>query len=225
MTHKIHPFSNRLVITKNWKSRWFSNKNYQENVQQDYLIRNYIFTNFKNAGIADVEIERFANSLSVVVHTSRPGIVIGRGGTGIEQLKKDLNKTLNKKMRFIAAEKRDNFLIPELRIEVREVRESESNARLIALSVAEQLERRMPFRRILKRTLDRVMASQKVQGVKISVAGRLNGADMARTEFVKEGPLPLQTLRADIDYAFVKAVTKYGVIGVKVWIHKGERED
>ena len=223
MTHKIHPFSNRLVITKNWKSRWFSSKNYQENVQQDYLIRDYIFTNLKNAGIADIEIERFPNSLSVIIYTSRPGIVIGRGGTGIEQLKKDLNKTLIKKMRFIAGEKRDNFSISELRIEVREVRESESNARLVALSVAEQLERRMPFRRILKRTLDRIMANKKVLGAKISVAGRLNGADMARTEFVKNGSLPLQTLRADIDYAFIKAVTKYGVIGVKVWIHKGER--
>ena len=223
MTHKIHPFSNRLVITKNWKSRWFSSKNYQENVQQDYLIRDYIFTNLKNAGIADIEIERFPNSLSVIIYTSRPGIVIGRGGTGIEQLKKDLNKTLIKKMRFIAGEKRDNFSISELRIEVREVRESESNARLVALSVAEQLERRMPFRRILKRTLDRIMANKKVLGAKISVAGRLNGADMARTEFVKNGSLPLQTLRADIDYAFIKAVTKYGVSGVKVWIHKGER--
>lgn len=223
MTHKIHPFSNRLVVTKNWKSRWFSSKNYQENVQQDYLIRNYIFTNLQNAGIADVEIERFANSLSVIVHTSRPGIIIGRGGTGIEQLKKDLNKTLRKKMRFIAGEKRENSSISELKIEVREIRESETNARLIALSVAEQLERRMPFRRILKKTLDRIMANKKVQGAKISVAGRLNGADMARTEFVKRGSLPLQTLRADIDYAFIKAVTKYGVIGVKVWIHKGER--
>lgn len=223
MTHKIHPFSNRLVVTKNWKSRWFSSKNYQENVQQDYLIRNYIFTNLQNAGIADIEIERFANSLSVIVHTSRPGIIIGRGGTGIEQLKKDLNKTLRKKMRFIAGEKRENSSISELKIEVREIRESETNARLIALSVAEQLERRMPFRRILKKTLDRIMANKKVQGAKISVAGRLNGADMARTEFVKRGSLPLQTLRADIDYAFIKAVTKYGVIGVKVWIHKGER--
>jgi len=225
MTHKSHPYSNRLTIIRGWKSRWFSDKRYSEQVQQDYLIRTFVFDNFKSAGIANVEIERFANSLAVIVYTSRPGIIIGRSGAGVDQLKKDLIKLLNKRVKFIANEKRENYSIPELRIEVKEVKEADADARLVALNIAEQLERRMPFRRVIKRSLDRVMMNKRVEGARISIAGRLNGADMARTEFVKDGNLPLQTLRADVDYAYVKAVTKYGVIGVKVWIYKGEKLD
>ena len=187
------------------------------------MIREFIFDNFKNAGVANIEIERFVNSLSVIIYTSRPGIIIGRAGTGADQLKKDLLKLLNKKVRFIANEKRENYSVPDIRIDVKEVTDADTDARLVALNVAEQLERRIPFRRVIKRALDRVMANKKVEGLKISVAGRLNGTDMARTEFVREGSLPLQTLRADIDYAYVKAITKYGVIGVKVWIYKGEK--
>ena len=223
MTHKTHPYSNRLTIIRGWKSRWFSSKSYQEQAQQDFLIREFIFDNFKNAGVANIEIERFVNSLSVIIYTSRPGIIIGRAGTGADQLKKDLLKLLNKKVRFIANEKRENYSVPDIRIDVKEVTDADTDARLVALNVAEQLERRIPFRRVIKRALDRVMANKKVEGLKISVAGRLNGTDMARTEFVREGSLPLQTLRADIDYAYVKAITKYGVIGVKVWIYKGEK--
>ncbi|OGZ61577.1 MAG: 30S ribosomal protein S3 [Candidatus Spechtbacteria bacterium RIFCSPLOWO2_02_FULL_38_8] len=223
MTHKTHPYSNRLTIIRGWKSRWFSNKNYSEQAQQDFLIREFIFGNFINAGVADIEIERFANSLSVIIFTSRPGIIIGRAGIGADQLKKDLYKLLNKKVKFTANEQRKNYSLPEIRVEVKEIRDADTNARLVALNVAEQLERRIPFRRVIKRALDRVMANKKVEGVKISVAGRLNGSDMARIEFVKEGNLPLQTLRADVDYAYVKAVTKYGVIGIKVWIYKGEK--
>ena len=223
MTHKTQPLNNRLAVTKEWRSRWFSSKKYKENVQQDYLIRKYILDNLKGASIAKIELERSANSVSVIIYTSRPGIIIGRAGTGVEQLKKDLNKLLHKKVRFLSGEKRNDFSLPELRIEVREIRESDANARLVALSIAEQIERRIPFRKVIKRGLDRVMANKDVKGARISVAGRLNGAEMARTEFAKAGSLPLQTLRADIDYAYVEAITKYGMIGVKVWIHKGEK--
>lgn len=225
MTHKTHPTSNRIVVTKGWKSRWFSIKNYQLQAQQDYLIRRFIQDKFKNAGIAEIEIERSPNVLSVIVYTSRPGILIGRGGTGIEDLKKQLVRLLKRKVKLIATGNDTESVdqIPEIRIDVNEIRDADSNARLIALNVAEQLERRMPFRRVIKRALDRVMTNKEVKGAKISIAGRLNGADMARTEFVKEGNLPLQTLRADIDYAYVEAVTKYGVIGVKVWVYKGEK--
>lgn len=224
MTHKVHPLSHRLTTVKDWRSRWFDTKNYQTNLQQDLLIRNYILSQYKNAGIADVEIERFTKEISVIVHTSRPGILIGRGGSGIEEIKKNLIKALRKN-----TQKKSNLAnfdatsIPNLRIEVREVRDTDSHARLVAQNIAEQLERRMPFRRVIKRTLDRVMSNRDVEGVKILVKGRLNGAEMARGEFVKEGKLPLQTLRADIDYAHVEAITKYGVIGVKVWIYKGEK--
>ena len=220
MTHKSHPLSKRLGIIKDWNSRWFSTKNYQSNVRQDYFIRKYITDNYKNAGIANIDIERFANSTSVIIGTSRPGILIGRGGSGIEDMKKGLIKTLIKE----AKKFKDEVPNPQnIRIEVREVRETEANASLIALNVAEQLERRIPFRRVIKRTLDRVVSHKDVQGAKIGVKGRLNGAEMAREEFVKQGNLPLQTLRADIDYAHHEAVTKYGIIGVKVWIYKGEK--
>jgi|SRR3989344_1374477 len=220
MTHKAHPVSKRLGIIKGWDSRWFNTKNYQANARQDYFIRKYITDNYKSAGIANVEIERFANSTSVIIGTSRPGILIGRGGSGIEDMKKGLIKVLIKE----AKKFKDEVPNPQnIRVEVREVRETEANASLIALNVAEQLERRIPFRRVIKRTLDRVASHKDVQGVKIGVKGRLNGTEMAREEFVKQGSLPLQTLRADIDYAHHEAMTKYGVIGVKVWIYKGEK--
>lgn len=227
MTHKVHPYSIRLTITKDWKSRWFDLKNYQKNINEDYVIRVYIYDKFKNAGIADVEIERFANLLSVIIYTSRPGILIGRGGTGIEETKRDLIKLLNKNiyrhLRVLNKELKNENFLPEIRLEIREVRNIDTHARLVALNIAEQLERRIPFRRVIKRALDRVIASKEVKGAKIMVKGRLNGTEMARAEFVKNGSLPLQTLRADIDYALVEANTKYGVIGVKVWIYKGEK--
>lgn len=220
MTHKSHPLGKRLSIIKGWNSRWFDMKNYQRNARQDYFIRKYINGNYKNAGIANVEIERFANSVSIIIGTSRPGILIGRGGSGIEDMKKGLVKILTKEAQKFGDERPNP---QNIRIEIREVRETEANASLVALNIAEQLERRIPFRRVIKRTLDRVISHKEVLGVKIEVKGRLNGTEMARSEFVKEGRLPLQTLRADIDYAQKEAMTKYGVIGVKVWIYKGEK--
>lgn len=227
MTHKTHPTSNRLSVVKGWRSRWFDGKHYQRNSQQDYRIRTHILDKYRGAGIASVEVERFANALSVVVYTSRPGILIGRGGTGIEEMKRDVSRLLRKNINRHPwhkheTEKGKNAL-PEIKIEIREVRETETNARLVAANIADQLERRFPFRRVVKRTLDRVLANKEVKGVKIFVKGRLNGAEMARGEFVKSGKLPLQTLRADVDYARVDAITKYGSIGVKVWIYKGEK--
>lgn len=231
MTHKVHPLGFRLGITKDWKSRWFDFKNYAMNTQQDFIIREYIDNKFKGAGVESIEIERFSNRMSIIIYTSRPGILIGRGGSGMEEIKRDLAKKLvalkNKKDRFLTQIKKGNPAnsqkLGELRIEVREIRDTEKYAKLVALSVAEQLERRMAFRRVIKRTLDRVIAHKEVQGVKILVKGRLNGADMARSEFVKNGNLPLQTLRADIDFAHVNAATTFGVIGVKVWIYRGEK--
>ena len=226
MTHKVHPIGYRLGVTKDWKSRWFDKKQYTLYTQEDYLIRKYLQANFKNAGIESIEIERSRGQLSIVIATSRPGLLIGRGGAGVEEIRRNISKILNRVTRF-ARIKQQYFdeRMPEIRIDIREIRESELYASLIAMSVAEQLEKRLPFRRVIKRTLERVMSNKEIQGVKVLVKGRLDGAEMARTEFVKDGKLPLQTLRADIDFAHKEAVTTYGVIGVKVWIYKGEKLD
>lgn len=226
MTHKVHPIGYRLGVTKDWKSRWFDKKQYTLYTQEDYLIRKYLQTNFKNAGIESIEIERSRAQLSIVIATSRPGLLIGRGGAGVEEIRRNISKILNRVTRF-ARIKQQYFdeRVPEIRIDIREIRESELYASLIAMSVAEQLEKRLPFRRVIKRTLERVMSNKEIQGVKVLVKGRLDGAEMARTEFVKDGKLPLQTLRADIDFAHKEAITTYGVIGVKVWIYKGEKLD
>ena len=226
MTHKVHPIGYRLGVTKDWKSRWFDRKQYTLYAQEDYLIRKYLQKNFKNAGIESIEIERSRGQLSVVVATSRPGLLIGRGGAGVEDIRRNISKILSKAAWFARVKQRSfDERIPEIRIEIREIRESELYASLIAMSVAEQLEKRLPFRRVIKRTLERVMSNKEIQGAKVLVKGRLDGAEMARTEFVKDGKLPLQTLRADIDFSHKEAITTYGVIGVKVWIYKGEKLD
>ncbi|MEX2008489.1 MAG: 30S ribosomal protein S3 [Candidatus Spechtbacterales bacterium] len=221
MTHKVHPLGYRLGVTKDWKSRWLDLKHYSLNVKQDYAIRNFVKTKFKNAGVQGVEIERFAQQVSVIIYTSRPGILIGRGGSGADEIKRGVAKVL----RDVGTKAEDKDAKREVRVEIREIRNAEMHAELIAQSVAEQLERRMPFRRVIKRTLERVMANKEVEGAKIMVKGRLDGAEMSRSEFVKEGKLPLQTLRADIDFANVTAMTGYGVVGVKVWIYRGEKLD
>lgn len=226
MTHKTSPIINRISIIRDWKSRWISAANYAEQAEQDYIIRRYVYANYKNAGIESVDIERFANSLSVVIYTSRPGILIGRGGSGLEEMKGGIIRALMRARRgFKPGVKKtnDGEKKIEIRLEVREIRNIETHAALVAQSIAEQLERRMPFRRVIKRTLDRVMANKEVKGIKISAKGRLNGAEMARTEVAREGSMPLSTLRADIDFAHVNALTSYGVIGVKVWIYRGDK--
>ena len=226
MTHKVHPIGYRLSVIRDWKSRWLDGKSYPLHAQEDYRIREHINKTYKNAGVESVEVERSAGRLSVIVFTSRPGILIGRGGAGTEEMRRSIAKIIT----GIAKEARTKGRIieeraPEIRIEVREIRETELYASLVAQSVAEQLERRFPFRRVIKRTLERVMAHKDIYGVKIAVKGRLDGAEMSRTEFVKDGKLPLQTLRADIDFAHVQAQTAYGVIGVKVWLYRGQKLD
>jgi len=226
MTHKVHPIGYRLSIIRDWKSRWLDGKNYPLHAQEDYRIRAYVNKTHKNAGVESIEIERSAGRLSVIVFTSRPGILIGRGGSGTEEMRRSIAKIVSD----VAADTRLKGRIveeraPEIRIEVREIRETELYATLVAQSVAEQLERRFPFRRVVKRTLERVMMHKGVYGAKIMVKGRLDGAEMSRTEFVKDGKLPLQTLRADIDFAHVIAQTAYGVIGVKVWLNRGQKLD
>ncbi len=205
MGQKVHPYGFRLGIIKDWRSRWYSEKDYAANLQEDLRIRAYVKQRLIHAGVSAVEIERKANRVHVIIHTARPGIVIGKKGAEIENLKKDLK----------------NFTSKDIAITIQEIRRPETDAQLTAENVAMQLERRVAFRRAMKKT---VLSSMKLgaKGIKIHVAGRLGGAEMARTEWYREGRVPLHTLRADIDYGFAEARTTYGKIGVKVWIYKGE---
>ncbi len=205
MGQKVHPYGFRLGIIKDWRSRWFSEKDYAANLQEDLRIRAYVKQRLIHAGVSAVEIERKANRVHVIIHTARPGIVIGKKGAEIENLKKDLK----------------NFTSKDIAITIQEIRRPETDAQLTAENVAMQLERRVAFRRAMKKT---VLSSMKLgaKGIKIHVAGRLGGAEMARSEWYREGRVPLHTLRADIDYGFAEARTTYGKIGVKVWIYKGE---
>jgi len=202
---KTHPYGFRLGIIKTWRSRWYSEKEYAYYLQEDLRIRSYVKGRLIHAGVSAVEIERKSNRVHVLIHTARPGIVIGKKGAEIENLKKDLLK----------------FTSREVSITIQEIRRPETDAQLTAENVAMQLERRVAFRRAMKKT---VLSSMKLgaKGIKIQVAGRLGGAEMARTEWYREGRVPLHTLRADIDYGFAQARTTYGTIGVKVWIYKGE---
>lgn len=208
MGQKVNPTIFRIGVNKTWSSKWFAAKGFGLHLKQDEKIRKFIKRKFKTGGIALIEISRTANSMTVTIHTSRPGVVIGRGGTGAEELKQEIQGLLNNPK-------------VNVRIEITEVNKPDLNAELVMQSVAEQLEKRMPFRRILKQTIERVKRAG-AKGVKIMVAGRLNGAEIARTESLHTGSIPLHTLRADIDYSRGSARTTYGAIGIKVWIYKGE---
>ncbi len=206
MSHKVDPISNRLGIIKDWNSRWFNKKKRADYLREDSLIRDFIKKKLAKAAIERIVIERSANLINIIVYSARPGIIIGRGGTGVEELKKEIKKKIQEKS--------------EVRLDIQEIRKSEVSAVLVGQNIAEQLEKRMPFRRVLKKSIDQVSQNKNVKGVKIAVKGRLDGTEMARREWLKDGRIPLQTLRADIDFAKVNAYTTYGVVGVKVWIYK-----
>ncbi len=213
MTHIVNPYSHRLGIVRGWKSRWFGGKgNYVSNLKGDVLLRKFLDKRLRGMYVAQVEIERSQKEFRVAIHTSRPGMIIGRGGDGIEKLRKDIAK----EMKRAEVELPANF-----KLDIVEVASPEASAAIVAQMVAEQLEKRIPFRRVLKGTIEKVMANRDVFGARISVAGRLGGAEMARKEQIRKGGIPLQTLRADIDFAKEKAYMSYGTIGIKVWIYRG----
>jgi small subunit ribosomal protein S3 len=205
MGQKVHPYGFRLGYNKNWLSRWYSRKDYPAFVLQDDQLRKFVKEKLYQAGIARIEIERAGGKVRLIIHTARPGIVIGRKGVEIEKLRDDLRKKFG----------------TEFTIEVNEIRRPEIEAQLVAESIALQLERRVAFRRAMKRT---VSLSRKfgAEGIKVACAGRLAGAEIARSEWYRDGRVPLHTLRADIDFGYAIAKTTYGVIGVRVWIFKGE---
>jgi small subunit ribosomal protein S3 len=202
---KVHPYGFRLGVHKDWRSRWYSEKNYGALMQEDLRIRSYVKRRLIHAGVSAVEIERKSSRVHIVIHTARPGIVIGKKGAEIENLRRELQR----------------FTDRDVSISIQEIRRPELDAQLTAENVAMQLERRIAFRRAMKKT---VLSSLKLgaKGIKVQVAGRLGGAEMARTEWYREGRVPLHTLRADIDYGYAIARTTYGTIGVKVWIYRGE---
>lgn len=215
MTHVVHPYAHRLGIIRDWKSRWFAAtpKQYRENVMIDTTIRTFLRKRLRGMYITSVEIERTRQAIRVLIKTSRPGMVIGRGGEGSQKLTKEITEAI----RVV----KDAPKLP-VKLDIEEVRSPESHAPVVAYMIAEGLEKRQTFRRVLKQTVEKVMANRDVQGVRIAVAGRLGGAEMSRTEEIKRGRVPLQTLRADIDFAREIAYLPYGVIGVKVWIYRGD---
>ncbi len=205
MGQKVHPYGFRLGYTRTWRSRWFATKNYGELLQEDLRIRRDLKEQFFHAGISSIEIERAANKLTLVIRTSRPGIVIGRKGSEIDRLKAELQARTGR----------------EVFINIQEIHKPELDAQLVAESIAQQLVKRVAFRRAMRRAVDTALRFG-AKGVKVRCSGRLNGAEIARAEWYLHGRLPLHTLRADIEYGMSEAFTTYGVIGVKVWIYKGD---
>ncbi|HWT73372.1 MAG TPA: 30S ribosomal protein S3 [Mobilitalea sp.] len=205
MGQKVNPHGLRVGVINDWDSRWYAEADFADNLVEDYNIRTFLKKKLYSAGISKIEIERASDRLKIIIYTAKPGVVIGRAGAEIENLKKEIQQFTNKK----------------LNLEIKEIKKPDLNAQLVAENIATQLENRISFRRAMKSTMARTMKGG-AKGIKTAVAGRLGGADMARTEFYSEGTIPLQTLRADIDYGFAEADTTFGKLGVKVWIYHGE---
>ena len=218
MGQKVNPKSLRLGISKNWDSRWLvSKKNLPLTLEEDFKIRSYLSKSLKNAGLENIRIERLGSNIKVNVAAARPGVIIGRGGKGIEKVKNELDKIIKKHR---AENKiKDNY---NLNIDIEEIKKPNSSAAIVAQGIAENIEKRMPFRRTMKKTIEQVSQQKEVQGIKIKISGRLDGAEISRREWLDWGKMPLQTLRADIDYAEARAHCSYGTVGIKVWIYKGE---
>ena len=224
MAHRVHPKIFRVKGNKDWNSRWLAKKGFARYLSEDFAIREFLSKELKEAGVNRIEIERFPGKTNVIVESSRPGIIIGRGGKGIEELKKRLESVLLPAGAAAEGEKGKKKK-REIKLEIKEVRDPWKSANLAAQWIASQLERRIHFRRALKQCLDKIMFNKEVKGARVEISGRLGGAEIARREWLKKGRLPRQTIRADIDYGTAEARCPYGVIGVKVWIYKGERFD
>ena len=206
MGQKVHPYGFRLGVIKDWNSKWYANKrNYAELLHEDLYFRRVIKERFYQAGVSKIEIERAANRAKITIHTSRPGMIIGKGGNEVDKLRKDLEKYSGK----------------QIQINILEIKVPEFDAQLVAENIAQQLEKRISFRRAMRQAQQRAMRLG-AKGIKVAISGRIGGAEIARTEWNPEGNVPLHTLRADIDYGFAEAATTFGQLGVKVWIYKGE---
>jgi len=215
MSHTVHPYSHRLGIIRDWKSRWFGmDKGYRTALKADLTIREYLQKELRANYVGGIDIERNQKVVRVIIKTSRPGMLIGKSGDGVVKLREKILKLLRSVKSEIVGQ--------ELKIDIEEIRSPESNAAIAGMMIAESLEKRLPFRRVMKQTIEKVMANKDIHGIRIRLGGRLGGAEIARSEELKKGRIPLQTLRADIDFAREKAHMTYGDIGIKVWIYKGE---
>lgn len=214
MSKIVHPYAHRLPLIRDWKSRWFkTGAAYRDTLRADTLIREYIESKYRGSYIADIEFERSPKSTRIIIATSRPGMLIGRSGEGATKLKSDIVKFMQSKKIAVPA---------DLKIDIAEVTNPDANAKIVAISIAEMLEKRMTFRRVMKTSVEKIMAARGVKGAKIVLSGRLGGADMSRREELKQGGIPLQFMRGDVEYATETARMTYGGIGIKVWIYKGD---
>lgn len=214
MSHTVHPYAHRLGIIRDWKSRWFGvGDKFKSFLKADTLLREYLEKRLRSAYVGSIHIERGRDTMRLIIKTSRPGVIIGRQGEGSEKLRADIVKFIEKK----------KLVKPkEIKMDIEEIRSPESDARIVALMVVEGLEKRLPYRRVIKQTIEKVSANRDVKGVRILIGGRLGGTDIARSEELKRGRIPLQTFRADIDFARERAHLPYGDLGIKVWIYRGE---
>ena len=219
MAHKVHPKIFRIKETQNWDSRWLTKKKFPQYLKEDFEIREFFKKKLKEAGLEKIEIERFPGKTNIIIETTRPGLIIGRGGKEIEELKKELERKIFKG-EFPSTKIKEKR---ELRLEIKEIKTPWIKAHLSAQWIASQIEKRVRYRRVLKQALDKIMAQKEIKGARVEVSGRLDGTEIARREWLKKGQLPRQTIRADIDYGQAEAFCTYGVVGVKVWIYKGEK--
>ncbi|HEY4497916.1 MAG TPA: 30S ribosomal protein S3 [Candidatus Paceibacterota bacterium] len=232
MSHISHPYAMRIGILRTWRSRWFSDKEYRALLREDLAIRDFLQKRLRGMAVDSVEIERTPATLSIVIKTARPGLLIGRGGEGAEKLKGEIRTILATTRKDIAMTRQSprqqknaggtKRRQPDMRLVIEEIKTPEAHASIMVEHVAQDLEKRLPFRRVMKQAIGKMMASRGVIGAKVALAGRLDGSEMARFEWLKNGKIPLQTLRADVDFARGRAHLPYGDIGIKVWIYKGE---
>ena len=218
MSHKVHPKSFRIRETEDWNIRGFYGRKMPQYLEEDFLIKDFLRKKLIEASVANIQIEHSANKLNVIIETARPGMIIGRGGNGIDILKKEIEDRIRRKIKNKTIEK-----ARPLKIEIREIKNPWISSALVAQMCSQQIEKRMPFRRVLKKSIERVMTNREAKGIRIEVSGRLNGIEIARREWLSEGRLPRNTIRADIDYAQDEAQCTYGKIGIKVWIYKGDK--
>lgn len=213
MSKVVHPYAHRLVTLRDWKSRWFADKKYKDLLKSDVVIREFLAKKLRGFYVSRVEIERNMKSTKIIIHTSRPGMIIGRSGEGATKLKSEIEKQLKRKK---------VLNIEDFKLDIVEVANPDADASIVACAIAEGLEKRLPFRRVMKQSIEKVISARGVKGARIYLTGRLGGAEIARSEQVKRGSIPLQTFRADVDFAREKAHMSYGDIGIKVWIYRGE---
>ncbi len=215
MAHKVHPKSFRIRETEDWNIRGFYGRKMPQYLEEDFLIKDFLRKKLIEASVANIQIDHSANKLNVIIDTARPGIIIGRGGGGVEMLKKEIENKIKRKIK--------NNTKREIKLEIREIKNPWISSALVAQMAAQQIEKRIPFRRVIKKTIERVMTNREVKGIRMEMSGRLNGIEIARREWLGQGQMPRNTIRADIDYAHDEARCTYGKIGIKVWIYKGDK--